>query len=256
MTVLCDLDGVVYRGSRPLPGAGQALSRLADAGIATLFITNNSTRTPETTAERISSLTGVNVSPDAVMSSSLATVALLGPDDDPVFVLGEEGVYDAVARAGLQVTDSGDEARCVVVGLARSVTYGLLAEATRALRAGARFIATNNDPTFPTETGLDPGAGVLVAALETGSGRSPVIAGKPHRPMRELIRSKGVAGAWVVGDRLDTDMAMADCEEDWVSVMVLTGVTSASDVTGHRVDHLVDDLSAAVDLVLAGPERS
>lgn len=256
MTVLCDLDGVVYRGGRVLGGASEALARLAEAGVRTIFITNNSTRTPETAAAKISSLTGVEVSPDDVVTSSLATVGLLEPADGPVYVVGEDGVADAVARAGLAVTRSGDEAMSVVVGLTRSLSYEMLSEAMTALLAGARFIATNDDDTFPTETGLMPGAGAIVAALRAASGRTPTVAGKPHSSMREFIRSKGVTGAWVIGDRLDTDIALARDEDDWSSILVLTGVTPRSEVPEGGADHIVDDLAAAVDLVLAGRQRS
>lgn len=256
MTVLCDLDGVVYLGGRVLPGAADALTRLAEAGVRTMFITNNSTRAPDAAAEKISSLTGVPVSPDDVVSSSLAAVGLLGPDDGPVFPVGEEGVLDAVARAGLATTTSGEEAGSVVVGLTRSLSYQMLAEAMTALLAGARFIATNNDSTFPTETGLMPGAGAIVAALEKASGRAPVVAGKPHAPMRDLIKSKGVTSAWVIGDRLDTDIALATREDEWQSILVLSGVTASSEVPQDGPDHVVADLAAAVDVVLAGGQRS
>lgn len=256
MTVLCDLDGVIYRGGQVLAGAGEGLARLAEAGVRTIFITNNSTRAPESAAAKISSLTGVEVAPDDVVTSPLATVGLLGPDDGPVLIVGEEGVSDAVARAGLAVTESGDEARSVVVGLARSLSYDMLSEAMKALMAGARFIATNNDHTFPGENGLMPGAGAIVAALEAASGRTPVVAGKPNAPMREYIRSKGVTSAWVIGDRLDTDIALARDEEDWTSILVLTGVTSRSEVPEGGADHVVDDFAAAVDLVLAGRQQS
>jgi len=256
LTVLCDLDGVVYLGGQVLPGAPEALARLAEAGVRTMFITNNSTRTPEMAADKISALTGVDVSPDDIVSSSLATVALLEPSDGPVLVLGEEGVFDAVARAGLTTTTSGNEAGSVVVGLTRSFSYEMLSEAMTALLGGARFVATNDDSTFPAETGPMPGAGAIVAALEKATGLVPVVAGKPHRPMRDLIRSKGVTIAWVIGDRLDTDIAMAETEDDWQSILVLTGVTEASDVGGARPDHVVADLAEAVDVVLAGVERS
>jgi HAD superfamily hydrolase (TIGR01450 family) len=256
LTVLCDLDGVVYRGGRVLHGAGEALARLAEAGVRTIFITNNSTRTPENAAAKISSLAGVAVAPDDVVTSSLATVGLLGPADGPVYIVGEDGVSDAVARAGLSVTEKGDEARSVVVGLTRSLSYEMLGEAMKALMAGARFIATNNDHTFPTETGVMPGAGAIVAALEAASGRTPVVAGKPHAPMREFVRSMGVTRAWVIGDRLDTDIALASDEEDWSSILVLTGVTTRSEVAVGGADHVVKDLPAAVDLVLAARQQS
>ncbi len=101
MTVLCDLDGVIYRGDSVLAGVPEALRRLAESGVEVFYITNNSTRTPAVGAEKISRLTGVDVSANHVLSSSLSAVALLGPEDGPVLVVGVDGVHDAVERAVL-----------------------------------------------------------------------------------------------------------------------------------------------------------
>ncbi len=256
MTVLCDLDGVVYRGQAALPGAADALRRLSEAGVSVFFITNNSTRTPEEGAAKIEKVTGVEVTADQLLTSSLASVALLAPEDGPVLVVGEEGVRDAVRRAGLAATDDPSLARTVLVGLARHFDYPLLAAAMEAIRSGARFVATNADPTFPTETGFEPGAGSMVAAIATAAGAVPEVAGKPHRAMRELIRSRGVGDAWVVGDRADTDIALARDEPDWRSILVLTGVTTAETADAAGADFVVADLAAAVDLVLGGSQPS
>lgn len=251
MTVLCDLDGVVYRGQEVIAGVPDALGRLAASGIEIFYITNNSTRTPQAGAEKINRLTGVDVTPDQVLSSSLAAVGLLDPGDGPVLVVGEEGVRDAVERAGLDETDDPALARSVLVGLTRRLSYEMLGGAMNAIRNGARFIATNDDVTFPTEDGVMPGAGAIVAAIAAASGAVPVVAGKPNAAMRELIRSRGVGSAWVVGDRLDTDVEMAAAEPDWSSVLVLTGVTDEASVEGSGADHVVADLPAAIDLVLS-----
>lgn len=256
MTVLCDLDGVVYRGQRVIAGVPDALRRLEESGIRIFYITNNSTRTPEAGADKISCLTGVAVTPEQVLSSSLAAVGLLDPKDGPVFVVGEEGVRDAVDRAGLEETSDPMEARSVLVGLTRQLSYEMLGGAMNAIRMGARFIATNDDVTFPTEDGLMPGAGAIVAAIRAASGVRPVVAGKPNEPMRSLIRSRGVGRAWVVGDRPDTDVAMADAEPDWSSVLVLTGVTDHASADDALADHVVPDLPAAVDLVLSVIQQS
>jgi HAD superfamily hydrolase (TIGR01450 family) len=256
LTVLCDLDGVVYRGQEVISGVPEALRRLSDAGVEIFYITNNSTRTPEAGAEKISRLTGVQVEPEQVLSSSLAAVGLLLPEDGPVLVVGEEGVRDAVERAGLVETEDPDEAGSVLVGLTRSLTYEVIGDAMNAIRGGARFIATNDDVTFPTENGVMPGAGAIVAAIAASSGVAPVVAGKPNEPMRLLIRSRGVGAAWVIGDRQDTDVALASAEPDWVSVLVLTGVTDSDDVAADEADHVVADFPAAVDLVLSGPQPS
>ena len=256
MTILCDLDGVVYRGQRVIVGVPEALRRLEEAGIGIFYITNNSTRAPEAGAEKISRLTGVTVTPEQVLSSSLAAVGLLGSDDGPVFVVGEEGVRDAVDRAGLEETSDAAEARSVLVGLTRRLSYEMLGSAMNAIRDGARFIATNDDVTFPTENGLMPGAGAIVAAIAAASGVSPIVAGKPNEAMRRLIRSRGVGRAWVVGDRPDTDVAMADAEPDWASVLVLTGVTDHDSADQALADYVVPDLLAAVDLVLSVIQQS
>lgn len=254
MTVLCDLDGVVYRGNQVLPGVTDALNRLTEAGVETFFITNNSTRPPQAGAEKIERLTGIPVDGDRVLGSSLAAVGLLGPDDGPVLIVGEPGVSDAVEWAGLEPTSDATSARTVLVGLTRSFDYDLLGAAANAIRGGARFIATNDDTTFPTESGLMPGAGAIVAAIAAASGRLPEVAGKPNEPMRRLIRSRGVGSAWVIGDRVDTDIALASPEPDWRSILVLTGVTGAGDDPGDA-DFVVEDLAAAVDLVLSPAQR-
>ena len=251
MNVLCDLDGVIYRGSTVIPGAPDALRRLEAAGVEVFFITNNSTRSPEQGAEKIERLTGVAIDPEKVLGSSLAAASMLGPDDGPVLMVGEQGVRDAIERAGLEVATDPRTARAVLVGLTRDLSYQLLSDAMTAIRSGARFIATNNDVTFPTEDDLLPGAGAIVAALAAATGEEPEIAGKPHEAMRKLIRSRGVGEAWVIGDRADTDIALARDEADWRSILVLTGVTDADEPAAAGADHVADDFPAAVDLVLS-----
>jgi 4-nitrophenyl phosphatase len=256
LTVLCDLDGVIYRGRTVLPGVTEGLHRLGHAGIDVYFITNNSTRSPEIGAEKIQRLTGTRVRPDQVLSSSLAAVGMLGASDGPVLMLGEEGVRDAIARAGLEVTEDPAEAGAVLIGLTRDLTYDLLGDAMTAILNGARFIATNDDTTFPTESGLLPGSGAIVAAVAAATGSIPEVAGKPNQPMKDLIRSRGVGAAWVIGDRADTDVALARGEPDWRSILVLTGVTDSDEAGASGADFVVDDFPAAVDLVLSGGEPS
>lgn len=256
MTVLCDLDGVIYRGPRALPGVEPALVRLRDSGVPVLFITNNSTRTPHATAEKISELTAVPVVAEQVLTSSLAAMTLLDASDDPVLVVGEDGVRLAVEEAGLTITEDPLAARAVVVGLTRSLTYGLVAAAMRAIMNGARFIATNDDTTFPTEHGLAPGSGAIVAAIAAASGVQPAVAGKPNKAMKDLIRSKVGGDAWIIGDRLNTDVALAAGEPGWHSILVLTGVSDGEAGANGEPDFVVDDFPAAVDLVLEHLQRS
>jgi HAD superfamily hydrolase (TIGR01450 family) len=256
VTVLCDLDGVIYRGRQVLPGVKQALMRLRDSGVPVLFITNNSTRTPQATAEKISELTGVPVDAGQILTSSLSAMELLDASDDPVMVVGEEGVRAAVEEAGLTVTDDPQAARAVVVGLIRSLTYDLVTDAMHAIMNGARFVATNDDTTFPTEEGLVPGSGAIVAAIAAASGTRPEVAGKPNDAMKSLIRSRVDGDVWIVGDRIDTDIALAADEPAWRSVLVLTGVSTMDDSADSAADFVVDDFSAAVDLVLGAVQES
>jgi 4-nitrophenyl phosphatase len=247
---------VVYRGGVAIPGASDALLALHRASVVTYFITNNSTRTPEASAARITEVTGVEVPGERVLTSPQAALTLLDPDDAPIFVVGESGITVVAEEAGYPVTDQPEEARAVLVGLTRDLSYGLLAAAMAAIRNGARFIATNDDTTFPTETGLAPGAGAIVAALSAATEVEPEVAGKPNPAMRDLIRSRVPGPAWIVGDRIDTDILMAAAEPAWRSILVMTGVTGDEEAAGAGADHVVADLTAAVELVLDGLERS
>jgi len=194
-------------------------------------------------------VTGVEVPADSIVTSSQAAVHLLGDGGGPVMVLGGEGIHTALAEAGIPETDDPERATALLVGLDWDLTYARLSRAADAVRMGARFIATNTDPTYPTAEGLLPGGGACVAAVQTTTGVAPEIAGKPHPPMRALLRARVPGAAWVIGDRLDTDIALARVEPDWTSILVLTGVTDPSETAG--ADHVVSDLSAAVDLVLS-----
>lgn len=256
MTVLCDLDGVLYRGARALPGVSEALGKLIASGVGVYFITNNSTRTAQGTADKITEVTGVEVKADQVLTSSMAATTLLGPTDEPVLMVGEEGVRHAVEQAGLTITDDPGSARAVVVGLTRDLTYEMITGAMQAIINGARFVATNDDKTFPTEDGLAPGCGAIVAAIAAASGADPEVAGKPNDAMRDLIRARVDGEVWMIGDRLDTDVAMASMEPGWRSVLVLTGVTDGETESNSSADFVVDDFPAAVDLVLGHLQQS
>ncbi len=239
-----------------IPGVAEALERLSDAGVTVFFITNNSTRTPEATAEKISLLTGVAVSGSRVLTSAMAAMTMLDPDDGPVLVVGEEGARAAVISAGLEITDEPMRAGAVIVGLTRSLSYQMISNAMQAVRNGARFIATNDDTTFPTEHGLAPGCGAIVAAIATSAEAVPEVAGKPNRPMRDLIRDRVGEQAWIIGDRLDTDIALTSSEPGWKSILVLTGITSRDEAEAAGVGNIAEDFPAAVDLVLAKRQPS
>jgi len=256
--VLCDLDGVVWLRHTAIPGAPQAIERLREAGRRVLFVTNNSMSTIEQ-QERALAAIGVPAIGD-VVTSAQAAAAMVTPGDR-VVVCGGEGVVEAVeARRAVALREG--EADAVIVGLHHDFDYWRMQAANAAIRAGARFIATNDDATFPTPDGPIPGAGSLVAAVATASGTLPVVAGKPYEPIAELVRQRcGEAfserSAVMVGDRWSTDGLFAEtigCQ----FAMVRSGVTEpgqaitddAGVVARSRVAIDVADLDAVANLLL------
>jgi 4-nitrophenyl phosphatase len=244
-TLIFDLDGVVYVGDHPVAGAGDLLHAATSAGYSVLFATNNASRTPENAVEKLRSITGYPAVEQQYISSALAGAHLLGRDSVRCFVVGGPGIHHAVAAQGSSVVTDWRHAEAVLVGFDREVAYPTLRDATLALRAGARFIATNDDATFPAPDGQWPGAGATVAFLQTSGGRTPEVAGKPHPPMRALIRERlGPGPVWMIGDRPETDLAMAKAE-GWTAVLALSGVTDDPGVVPaeYRPDLVVASLA-------------
>jgi glycerol-1-phosphatase len=244
-TLICDLDGVVYLGDQEIPGAGDGLRRLADAGWQVLFCTNNASRTPADTAAKIERVTGYPAKSRDVATSAQAAASLLS-GEEAVFVLGGHGLVRAVEETGCEVLDDWRSAEVVVVGLDPQLTYERLSGAVLAIGRGATFIASNHDPTYPTPEGLRPGAGAIVAAVTHATGVTPVVAGKPHLPMRRLLAAMASGEIWIVGDRDDTDLAMGRLE-GWSTALVSTGVASEPTEPPTLAAY---DLAAVVDHLL------
>ena len=229
-----DLDGVVYLDSEGIPGAARALHALEDAGLQLVFATNNSTKTPAIAARHIEERTGFPVAPESVVTSALAAGAYLEGRHETAYVVGAPSIDEALAAYGVRAVDRWEDASAVVAGLDRDLSYERLSNATRAVRQGrAELVATNGDATYPTPDGLVPGGGSIVAALETATGQTAVVTGKPHAPMRRLIEAIAPGPILMVGDRLETDIAFAG--DDWLSALVLTGVTT--DAPGPDAEH-------------------
>jgi len=247
-TVVCDLDGVVYLGEKGVPGAGKALSAIVDAGLQLLFVTNNSTKSPEEAAAKIKRTSGFAADPSTVVTSAIVTASRLAGRATTAYVVGAGSIIQALAAYGITTVDDWKDAAAVVVGLDREVSYEKLSAATLAIRNGALFYATNSDSTFPTPEGLLPGGGAIVAALETAAEQEPVVSGKPHQSMIDHVAAAATGEILVVGDRLNTDIAMAQ-RAGWRSAMVLTGVSSLEDVEGtNGPDIAVGSLSELVAL--------
>jgi 4-nitrophenyl phosphatase len=226
-TLIFDLDGVVYLGGHGVTGAGSALTELAATGWCVLFATNNSSATAQTVVDKIGRLTEFRADPSVVVTSGMAAAKLLGDRFGAVHVVGEQGLRETLTASGIRVVADAAAADAVVAGIDFSLTYAKLDAASRAIAAGASFIATNTDATYPTPTGSAPGAGAIVSALETASGTTPTVVGKPHQPMIDLLADRLVVGpVWVIGDRPETDIAMAHIA-GWKSILPLTGVVRA-----------------------------
>ena len=186
-TFVFDLDGVVYVDHAAVPGAGEALTALDRTGHQVLFATNNSSRAVETVVDNIRRRTGYRATADAVITSGLAAADLLRDDGEICFVFGSEELEQTLIAQGIEVTEEHTRATAVVVGLDRGLSYQRLTSAVLAVRRGARFVATNDDATYPAQEGQYPGCGALVAAVERATGVSAVVCGKPNLPMQRLM---------------------------------------------------------------------
>ena len=224
---LFDMDGVLYRGRRVLPGARAMIRDLTRDGTPFALVTNNSTRTPRQYARFLASL-GMNVPVDRIVTTSVVTAAYLRRTLRPgarVLVIGEAPFRRVVAGAGFVL--AWEDVAAVVVGLDRRVTYKKLSVAMAEVARGVLFIASNPDPMFPTEHGVELGAGSLVAALQYATGRKPVVLGKPHPQMlREAMARIGTrpAETAMVGDQVSTDIA-AGRAAGTRTILVQTGVS-------------------------------
>jgi HAD superfamily hydrolase (TIGR01450 family) len=256
--VALDLDGVVWLGDQPIPGSAAAVRRLHSAGVTVVYVTNMSGLT---IADQEAKLARHGVSAaDSVVTSAAAAASLLEAGER-VLVCGGPGVVEAVESAGATAVDGtgatreqaetgGESLDAVVVGYHTSFDYWTMARASRAVREGARLIGTNHDPTYPTESGLQPGGGAILAAIATAAETAPIVAGKPHQPAADLTIARLGGRPLMVGDRPDTDGAFATtmgCDFG----LVLSGVVSRGDLPVRpEPAHVADDLETLVDELL------
>ncbi|MGE2728943.1 HAD-IIA family hydrolase [Mycolicibacterium vaccae] len=259
--LLLDLDGTVFRGHEPTPGA---VETLGDVPARALFVTNNASRSAGQVAGHLREL-GFSAEADDVVTSAQSAARLLSEQlsaGDRVLVVGTEALADEVRGVGLvPVREWADEPVAVVQGHSPTTAWPDLAEAALAIRAGALWVAANVDKTLPSERGLLPGNGSMVAALRTATDREPLVAGKPAPALMADALSRGdFANPLVVGDRVDTDIAGARAAQLPV-LMVLCGVHHAMDAVwaepDQRPDYLAEDLralNADADLLRIGAQ--
>jgi HAD superfamily hydrolase (TIGR01450 family) len=249
--ICCDLDGVIWRGDVPIPGSADAVAQMRDAGLRVVFLTNNSSGRVDDYVQKLAGA-GISVEPDDVGSSAQAAAALLARDLQPgarVLACAGPGVVEALVASGFVAVDDGP-ADAVVVGWHRTFDFERLRRASDTIRAGARYVATNLDPTYPGAHGLLPGAGSLAAAVSTASGQRPEVAGKPEPPMVAFVRERFGERGVMVGDRPSTDGALADAL-GWPFALVLSGVVGSHGEEG--VPNPVPPYVAA-DLAALAPE--
>jgi glycerol-1-phosphatase len=252
--VCCDLDGVVWRGKEPIPGAAEAIAQLRAAGLRVGFVSNNSSQPVGEVVDKLVAA-AVPASPDDVMTSAVAAATLLASElapGAPVLACAGPGVIEALTGAGLRPVHH-PPADAVVVGFHRNFDYDELDRASAAVRGGARFVATNLDATYPVAGGMIPGSGAIAAAVGTAAGRAPEVAGKPERPMVELVRTRLGRTGVVVGDRPSTDGVLAH-SLGWPFALVLSGVTRREPVAGGESISEPPPPFVAADLAALAPQ--
>ncbi|WP_203269198.1 TIGR01457 family HAD-type hydrolase [Streptococcus uberis] len=243
---LIDLDGTIYKGRERIPAGERFIQRLQEQEIPYLLVTNNTTRTPKMVQDMLAQQFNIQTPLETIYTATMATVDYMKDMNrgQTVYVIGETGLKSAILEAGY-IEDKENPAY-VVVGLDSQVTYDMLATATLAIAKGALFIGTNPDLNIPTEKGLMPGAGSLVALLEAATRVKPVFIGKPNA----IIMNKALdilqvkrSEAIMVGDNYLTDI-MAGIQNDIASLLVTTGFTKAEEVPNLPIqpDYVVASL--------------
>jgi NagD protein len=247
---LIDMNGVLVREDVPIPGADRFIARLRDLGRRFLLLTNNSISTPRDFAARLRR-NGLDVPDDAIWTSALATAQFLAQQrpGGTAFVIGEAGTTTALYEAGYTLSDL--EPDYVVLGETRSYSFARVTRAIRLIDDGARFIATNPDPTGPSPRGVVPATGSVAALISRATGVAPYFVGKPNPlMMRSALNALEAhsGNAVIVGDRMDTDI-VAGIEAGIETVLVLSGVTARehADRFPYRPSRIVPSVADLVD---------
>lgn len=244
--IISDMDGVLWRGSQALPGMRDFFDFLFEREISFVLATNNSRNTPEDYVEKLASMGVSGIRPCHIVTSGTATAVTLQvqyPAGTRVYVVGGHGLKQLLSDAGFQLVDK--DAELVVCGIDFDLTYEKLKTATLLIRAGARFIGTNPDSSFPSPEGLVPGAGSILALIESASGCAPTIIGKPERGMfKAALRQAGskASETLMIGDRIGTDIIGAKA----------LGIQTALVMTGVETEASLRASETQPDLVFAG----
>ncbi len=236
-SLIIDIDGVLWKGRDALPGVPEFFDFLRRRAIALIIASNNSARPASDIIERLAQM-NVRINANEVLTSAEATAKylprLIGKPAR-VYVIGGQGIADALVHAGYVIVEKNADA--VVVGIDHQLTYEKIKRAAFEIRRGAKFIGTNGDKTFPTEDGIVPGAGAILAAIQTATDVEPTIIGKPERAMFDIAVEQmhaDPATCAMLGDRLDTDIQGAQ-RAGLLSILVMTGITTHEMLTQSKV---------------------
>lgn len=259
--VLFDMDGVIYVGTQLLPGVQEMFDYLENSGRKWLCVTNNASRTPAQFVEKLTGM-GVRARPEQILGSAEAAASWLaeqiqnsGWPKGKVIIVGQDGLKAALKQHHLEMTINPAEATYAIAGINFELTYEELANVALAIRNGARFIGTNSDPSYPSERGLLPGAGSILALLTTATGVEPTVIGKPNPGMyHQAVRRLGLQPHQVmmVGDRYDTDISGA-LKMGLATTGILTGVSTRHDFeSAPKPPHIIaKDLVELRELIRA-----
>ncbi len=228
---ICDMDGVIYHGNMLLPGVKEFVEWLTRENKRFLFLTNSSERSPRELSQKLSRL-GLTVSEDHFYTSAMATAAFLASQkpDGSAYVIGEPGLINALYDAGFSMNDINPD--YVVVGETSSYNWEKIEKATLLVNKGAKLIGANPDVSAPSERGIIPATGAIVAPIAQASGKRAYFVGKPNPlMMRHAIRllQVNVEDAMIIGDRMDTDI-IAGIESEIDTTLVLSGVSSLESI--------------------------
>jgi 4-nitrophenyl phosphatase len=259
--LIIDMDGVLWHGNKAIDGLIDFFQTLRELKLRFILATNNASQTPQQYVKKLADM-GVTVDISEVMTSAMATALYLAEHMSPaqtrVFVVGEDGAIQALQEQGFTLTApyeinsvTSKGADVVVCGKDHTINWDKLATATLNIRAGAKFIGTNGDNTLPTELGLIHGNGAILAALETATGVSPLIIGKPEPIMYQQAIAKlgaDLSETIAIGDKLETDILGA-VRTGIRSLMVLTGVSTEADLKAseYQPTWVMPDLRAVTE---------
>jgi len=254
---ICDMDGVLIRGDKIVPGADTFIESLKMAGAKFLVLTNNPIHTPRDLSHRLASL-GLDIGEEKIFTSSIATARFLRKQrpNGTAFVIGESGLTTAIHEAGYIITDTNPE--YVVLGETNTYSLDMITKAVRLISAGARFIATNPDASGPGVGGLVPACGAMAAMIEKATGISPLFIGKPNPlMMRTALNYLGAhsENTIMIGDNMETDI-ITGVQSGMETILVLSGVTDRADVAKYPFvpTHIVESV-AEIEVAKKGNGR-